>query len=115
MDQKSARVLGRPWAGGIGHLAQTCGYLTAAVLILGKAHDNKDENQARINVDKAVRELFQRFEARHGTILCKDLLGADMTTEEGLKKILEQELVAKYCYGKGGIGQEVAEILEELI
>ena len=115
IDQKSAKMLGRPWAGGIGHLAQTCGYLTGAVLVLAKAYDDEDEDKSRKNIDQAIRMLFQRFEARRGTILCKNLLGADMTTEEGIKKILEEELVAKHCYGAGGIGQDVAEILEELI
>ena len=115
IDQKSAKMLGRPWAGGIGHLAQTCGYLTGAVLVLAKAYDDEDEDKSRKNIDQAIRELFRRFEGRRGTILCKKLLGADMTTEEGIKKILEEELVAKHCYGPGGIGQDVAEILEELI
>ena len=115
IDKKSAKMLGRPWAGGIGHLAQTCGYLTGAVLVLAKAYDDEDENKSRNNIDLAIRELFQRFEARRGTTLCKNLLSADMTTEEGIKKILEEELVAKHCYGAGGIGQDVAEILEELV
>jgi C_GCAxxG_C_C family probable redox protein len=115
IDQKSAKMLGRPWAGGIGHLALTCGYLTGAVLVLAKVYDNKDEKQARQDIDTAVRELFRHFEERRGTLLCKDLLGANMTTEAGIDRILEEDLVAKHCHGPGGIGQDVAEILEGLI
>jgi C_GCAxxG_C_C family probable redox protein len=113
MDPETAKMLGRPWAGGIGHQALTCGYLTGAVLVLALALNNKDEGKSRKDLDKAIRILFSRFKERHGgATLCKELLGADMTTEEGRKKILEEKLVAKHCYG---YGRDVAEILEEII
>jgi C_GCAxxG_C_C family probable redox protein len=113
MDPETAAMLGRPWAGGIGHQALTCGYLTGAVLVLALALNNKDENRARRDLDKAIRNLFSRFKERHGgATMCKELLGADMTTEEGIKKILEEKLVARYCYG---YARDVAEILEELL
>jgi len=112
IDPSLARTYGRPWGGGIGHLAQTCGYLTGAVLVLAQAFDDADEKKARQETAQAVRELFRRFEKKHGTTLCKDLLGADMTTEEGREKIAAEKLVAKHCYG---VGEDVAAILENLI
>jgi C_GCAxxG_C_C family probable redox protein len=116
MDPETAKMLGRPLSGGIGHQGLTCGYLTGAVLVLALALNNKDERQARKDLDKAIRDLFVRFKERHGgATMCKELLGADMTTEEGVKKILEEKLPAKLCFSDGGIGQQVAEIMETLI
>ncbi|OGP67744.1 MAG: hypothetical protein A2W27_06180 [Deltaproteobacteria bacterium RBG_16_44_11] len=116
MDPEMTKMLGRPWAGGIGHQALTCGYLTGAALVLALALNNKDEGKSRRDLDKAIRILFSRFKERHGgATMCKELLGADLTTEEGLKKILEEKLVAKYCHSEDGIGRDVAGILEELI
>ena len=112
IDPDRARLFGRPWGGGIGHLARTCGYLTGAVLVLACAFNDADENKARQKTALAVRELFQRFENKYGTSQCKDLLGADMTTEEGRKRIADEKLVAKHCYA---IGEEVAGIVESLI
>ena len=113
MDPETAAMLGRPWAGGIGHQALTCGYLTGAVLVLALALNNKDEGKSRKDLDKVIRNLFSRFKERYGgASMCKELLGADMATEEGIKKILEEKLVAKHCYG---YGRDVAEILEELL
>ena len=112
MDPETAKMLGRALGGGICHMALTCGYLTGAVLVLAQAKNNKDELQARKDTDKAVQELFRRFMERHGATMCKKLLGADMTTEEGRKRIREEKLVAKHCYG---YGRDVAEILEELL
>src|SRR4030043_316332 len=116
IDTDTAKMLGRPWAGGIGHQALTCGYLTGAVLVLALALNNKDERQSRNDLDKAIQNLFSRFKERHGgATMCKELLGADLTTEEGLKKILEEKLVAKYCHSEDGIGRDVAGRLEERI
>ena len=107
-----ARLFGRPWGGGIGHLAGTCGYLTGAVLVLAQAFDDADEKKARQQTAQAVRTLFERFEKKYGTSLCKDLLGADMSTAEGQQKIVEEKLVAQHCYD---IGEEVAGILNSIV
>jgi C_GCAxxG_C_C family probable redox protein len=112
LDRETAKMLGRPWGGGMGHLALTCGYLTGGILVLAQAMNNNDEPQARKQTFKAVQELFSRFKEKNGATMCKELLGADMTTEEGVKKIMEEKLIAKNCYG---FGRDVAEILEELI
>lgn len=112
VDLKTARLLGRPFGGGIGALGKTCGYLMGAILCLAHLRTNKDEGKARKETKKAVQELFRRFEEKHGTSMCKELLGADMSTEQGAKKIKEEDLVAKHCYG---YGRDVAEIMSEFL
>jgi len=115
IDPETAKMLGRPWGGGMGHLGETCGYLTGAVLLLAHVHAAEDEGRARKDVFGAVRELFSRFEARRGTFRCKELLGADISTPEGLRQIKEEQLVAKICHGSEGVGRDVAEILLSLV
>lgn len=115
INPKEAGMLGRPWAGGIGHQGQTCGYLTGALIILAKAFDDPDEKQARKKTDRAIAMLFSRFKEQRGSMLCRDLLGADMATAAGVKRIVEEKLVAKHCQGENGIGKDVAEILAELL
>lgn len=112
LDADTARILGRPLGGGMGHLALTCGALTAAVLILGFARDNHDEAEARESSYKFVQELFGRFEDLHGDSDCKHLLGADMSTEEGMTKIQEQGLIPQRC---PGFVRDTAGILDELL
>lgn len=115
IDPNEARMLGRSLAGGIGHRADTCGYLTAACLILAKAFDQPDENKARKSTFAAMAELFEKFEQIRGSANCRDLLGADMSTEEGKKKIAEQDLVTQICKSDNGIGHDVAEILDVMV
>lgn len=112
LDAEIASKLGRPLGGGIGHLAKTCGALTAAVLVLGMAKDHQDEGKARKAPYSCVKDLFMRFTALHGTSECKQLLGTDISTEEGWKKVQEEKLVSKVC---PHFVRDAAIILEQLL
>jgi len=112
LNAEMAAKLGRPLGGGMGHTAGTCGAVSAAVLVLGLANDGQDEARARQASFAAVQELFRSFEALHGTTECRDLLGADMSTEDGMKKIREEKLVIKRC---PAFVRDVASILEKLL
>lgn len=112
IDPEKAKQLGRPFGGGMGRLALTCGALTGAVMVLGLAKDLPVEAEARELSYGQVRELFRRFEASHGTTLCKELLGADVGTEEGRQKAKEEKLVSKVC---PGLVREVGGLLDLLL
>jgi len=115
IDTRKARLLGRTLAGGVARQGETCGYVTAALLILAHAQDDKNEAEARKKTHLVVTEFIRHFKERYGTMMCKELLGADFSTEEGIKRIKEEKLVAKHCHSEDGIGRYVAGILEELI
>jgi C_GCAxxG_C_C family probable redox protein len=112
LNAELAARLGRPLGGGMGRLALTCGAVTGAVLVLGLAKDNQDEGEARKVSYSYVQELFRRFEELHKTTECKALLGADITTEEGLKKVQQEKLVSKLC---PSFVRDAANILEDLL
>ena len=112
LEPEMAAKLGRPLGGGMGHLAKTCGAVTACVLVLGMAKDHQDEGEARTASHFCVQEFFRRFEALHGTTECKNLLGVDLSTEEGLKKAREEKLPKKVC---PPFVRDAASILEELL
>ncbi len=111
----AARTIGRPWGGGIGHRGDTCGYLTGAVHVLARAFEHPDESKARADSQCAVQALFERFIARRGTTLCRELLGADLSTEAGAQKAKGEGLVKSRCCSEDGVGGDVAEILEEVL
>lgn len=115
IDSKKARLIGRTLAGGIGGQGGTCGYVAAAMLILAHAHNNEDEQKARKGTHPVVMEFFRRLAKRRDTTICREIIGANLSNDEGVKRVHEEKLIEKYCYGEGGIGQDVAEILEELL
>jgi C_GCAxxG_C_C family probable redox protein len=113
IDSETAKNLGRPWGGGVGRMGQMCGALSGAIMVLGLSQGSEpDETQARKKVSESVRELVRRFEQRNGTALCRELLGADVSTKEGQRKIKEDELAKKLC---PKFVKDAAEILGELL
>jgi C_GCAxxG_C_C family probable redox protein len=112
LDTELAQKLGRPLGGGMGRLGRTCGAVTAAVLVLGIAKDGEDKDAAKHVTFSSVQEFFRRFETLHGTTECKDLLGADVSTEEGMKKIQDEKLFTTVC---PVFVRDAANILEGLL
>jgi C_GCAxxG_C_C family probable redox protein len=112
IDPELAEKLGRPLSGGIARQGRPCGAVTAAVLVIGLAKDGEDKAEAKRIAFSSVQEFFRRFEALHGTTECKNLLGADISTEEGMKKILDEQLFTTVC---PGFVRDAADILDELL
>jgi C_GCAxxG_C_C family probable redox protein len=112
IDSELAEKLGRPLSGGIARQGRTCGAVTAAVLVIGLAKDGEDKGEAKRIAFSSVQEFFRRFEALHGTTECKNLLGASISTDEGMKKIQEEKLFTTVC---PAFVRDAANILEDLL
>jgi C_GCAxxG_C_C family probable redox protein len=112
LDTELAQKLGLPLGGGMARQGRTCGAVTAAVLVIGLAKDGEDKAEAKRIAFSSVQGFFRRFEALHGTTECKDLLGADISTEEGMKKIQDEKLFTTVC---PVFVRDAANILEELL
>ena len=69
----------------MGRLAETCGAVTGAFMVLGlKFGSAASDRESKEAVCTRVREFAERFKAIHGSLLCRDLLGCDLNTSEGL-------------------------------
>lgn len=113
MDPEQAKCLGRSFSGSIASIGWgTCGYVMGGVLVLALARNRADEALARQETKTAVADFIGRVEARFGTIGCRELLGADLSTPEGRKKIKEENLIEKRCMRNG---HEIAKILAGLV
>lgn len=112
LNGETAKRLGRGIGGGMGHQGKTCGALTAAALVLGLAAIGGDEKHAKSIALGSTRELFDRFRTMRGATDCKVLLGEDISTEEGMKRIKEANLYGTVC---PEIVRDAAEILRKLL
>ena len=82
------------FGGGMGRLQETCGAVTGAIMVLGLSSGFKEgDGRDKINESYAkVRRLVNDFRAREGTAMCRDLLGCDLSTDEGQKVFKENNL-----------------------
>jgi C_GCAxxG_C_C family probable redox protein len=79
-------------------LGNECGAVTGAFMVIGLSiRQPKDEKDARFKAYDFVKRFKNRFEARHGTILCRDLLGVDVGTSEGHEKAVKEKLYRTLC------------------
>ena len=109
-----ALKISQPFGGGIAHRGETCGAVSGAFMVLGLEHGRiqADDISARERTYEAVIDFIQRFEAAFGSIICKELLGHDLSTENGQKNAEEEGLFETRC---SKFVQYAAELVEELI
>lgn len=100
--------------GGMGRTGNVCGAISGAVLVLGLAYGRSGTGdvEAKELTYAKVQELLRETETRLGSILCRDLLGADLNTREGRDRALEEKLFEKRC---PEILSEAVEILGDLL
>jgi len=99
---------------GMARLAETCGAVTGAFMVIGLKHGRSklEDQQSKEITYKLVQEFVSRFRARNGSIVCKELLGCDLGTAQGLKAALEKNLIHDRC---PKFVKDSAEILEEML
>ena len=100
------------FAGGMRH-GDSCGAVTGAFMVLGLRHGSTDCDRpdGRAEVYGQVVDFANRFRQRNGSVCCRELLGCDISTPEGMKQAREQNLFMTTCVQ---MVRDAAEILEEM-
>lgn len=113
LDRESALKITSGFGGGMGRLAETCGAVTGAFMVLGLKYGSlTTDREAKEAVYALVREFAARFKACHDSLLCRDLLGCNLNTTEGLALAQEKQLSFTIC---PPYVETAAEILEEML
>jgi C_GCAxxG_C_C family probable redox protein len=100
VDPRLAYRIALALGGGVARTGQTCGCVTGALMALGLEGrcDTPEENKAE--KDRAYElggRLLREFAERNGSTDCRDLLGCDVGTAEGLKHARELRLFQETC------------------
>jgi len=94
MDMSLAAGAGRGMAGGIGGLGHVCGAVSGAVLVIGLKTTNENninDMEAGLKTMDTVKEFVTRFEEQHSSIMCRDLIGYDISTRENIEAAMKAE------------------------
>ena len=107
------RVAGA-FGGGMARMGETCGAVTGALMAIGLKYgmtQAKDE-AAREKTYKLAQEFMTRFKARHNSLVCRELLGYDLSTSEGRKGAYEKGLFTTLC---PQLVRDAVEILDQML
>ena len=93
-----ALKLASPFGGGVAHLGNVCGAVTGALMALG-LHSGNATTDKKDETYRLAEEFLSRFQERHGTILCRELIGFDLSKSGELQKAREQGVFKSICPG----------------
>lgn len=100
--------------GGGMRMGSTCGAVSGAFMVLGLKYGNTtaEDKEGKANTYKKVEEYTKRFKARNDSVMCRELLGCDLSTPEGMKEAQDKGLFSSIC---PRMVREAVEILEEMM
>jgi C_GCAxxG_C_C family probable redox protein len=98
LDRDTALRIASGFGGGMGGMGHTCGAVTGAYMAIGLKHGPVSaDREAKAAVYARVRSFAEQFCARHGSVACRDLLGCDIGTPEGLARARESGVFREVC------------------
>jgi C_GCAxxG_C_C family probable redox protein len=102
------------FAGGIGNTGSVCGAVIGAVMAIGLKRERGDTLEEELRTLAVAREFRRRFEAEMETIDCRELTGADLSTEEGVEQYMSSDTPMMVCFPTVGVAYRLAvDLLKE--
>jgi C_GCAxxG_C_C family probable redox protein len=99
LDKKTALKAATAFGAGIARRGDTCGAVTGALLVIGLKHGRARiaDIRAREKTYRLSREFIRRFKKRNRSILCRQLLGCNISTARGLRWAKARNLFKTLC------------------
>ncbi len=114
LDRKDALKVSAAFGGGMGRMGETCGAVTGAFMVIGLKYGRTaiEDRESHEKTTRLVREFVDRFKSINGSIMCRELLGCDLSTPDGLKTFVDKKLRDSLCTK---FVRDAAEIVEQLL
>ncbi len=113
ITEKQAFQIGACFGGGMSK-AETCGACTGALMVLGMKYGQYDLNDSdsRTAESEKASLFLDEFKKRNGSYICREILGCDISSDEGRNYARSNGLYGKYCTQ---MVRSAAEILAEIL
>lgn len=102
------------FAGGIGNTGSVCGAVAGAVMAIGLKQDRGEAMEESLRILAIGQEFRRRFEKEMGSINCRELTGADLSTPEGVEQFMSSDTPQTVCFPAVGLAYKlVVDVLKE--
>ena len=114
ITEAQALKLGSCFGGGM-RKGEVCGAVTGALLVLGLMYGESKvgDTEGRLVSIKVNDLMMDRFKEKCGSYICNDLLGCDITSEEGHKDCLDNNLFTEFCPKMVAAAVEIVEEIKK--
>jgi C_GCAxxG_C_C family probable redox protein len=98
MDSDDALRISSAFGGGM-WAGRTCGCVVGALMALGMkyGHSQPGETEQKDTMLAKKAEFEQKFIAENKSVVCRDILGYDLSIPEEMDQILEKDLLFTVC------------------
>jgi C_GCAxxG_C_C family probable redox protein len=114
LNQRAALKVSSAFGGGMGHNDEVCGAVSGALMVIGLKYGRTeaDDREAKENTYALARKFANSFKSIYGSIRCTDLLGCNLSTEDGVINAKEKNLFETLCVG---FVKDATKILEKIL
>ena len=115
IDEATLSKLSSSFGGGMGRLREVCGSVSGMFMVAGLlyGYDGPETGQVKADHYARIQELAKRFEEKHGSIVCRELLGLSVRHDIPIPEARTSEYYKKRPCPE--IIGDAAEILEQFI
>ena len=115
IDKSILSKMASSFGGGMGRLREVCGSVSGMFLIAGilYGYDEPETGQVKAEHYARIQELARRFEEKHGSIICREMLGLSVKHDVPVPEARTSEYYKKRPCAE--IIGDAAEILEQYI
>jgi C_GCAxxG_C_C family probable redox protein len=96
MEEARLLKMASPFGGGVARRGHICGAVSGGLMALGMA-EGADIPAGKEDAYRLGQEFLRRFEARHKSIVCRELLGLDISTPAGWLQAREKDAFKSVC------------------
>lgn len=109
IDTETALKTASGFGGGM-RCGEVCGAVSGGTMVVGakKGHYLENDTGAKQSCNAAAKAFIEEFRARNGSIICRELLGFDVSAPDG-QLLFDEESKAKCT----GFIESAVELLEE--
>ena len=113
IDEKFALKLATNFGGGA-RKGEMCGAVSGALMVLGLlyGHSESDDLDTKARAYAIAEEYMNRFIEKNGSVVCRELLGYDLSKPDEKAVILEKNLFRTVC---PDLIRSAVEILDEIL
>lgn len=99
LGREAGARIASSFGAGMGKMQETCGAVTGAFMALGLrlGFERGDDQEGRARALGLSKDFISAFKGEFGTLLCKELLGCDLNTEEGQRIHKESDQRETIC------------------
>lgn len=115
VEKEQLSKLASSFGGGMGRLREVCGSVSGMFMAAGLlyGYSGPETGKAKADHYARIQELAARFEEKHGSIICRELLGLDIRRDVPVPEARTKEYYRKRPCAE--IVGDAAEILEQYI